>query len=100
MTLNPDGTATMLVELNGMQAMLFASKLRFDMKWSLKDRTLTKTTVSEEPADKVNLILNTMGNTSDEAILEVNEEHLLLLDKDGKTKYDWTRVKKGDTPKP
>lgn len=94
MRLNQDGTATMLVELSGAQALLFASKLKFDMKWSLKDKVLTKTTVSGEPADKVNLILNMMGNTADETILELDEEHLLLLDKDGKTKYDWKRRKK------
>jgi hypothetical protein len=50
--------------------------------------------VSGEPADKVNLILNTMGNTSVETVLEVNDEHLLTLDKYGKTKYDWKQVKK------
>lgn len=93
MTLNADGTGVMDVELSGAQAFLMAPKLRFDMKWSLKDKTLTKITVSGEPADKVNLILKTMGNTSDETIQEVNEQHLLTLDKDGKTKYDWKRVK-------
>jgi hypothetical protein len=55
---------------------------------------------SGEPADKVNLILNAMGNTSDETVLEVNDEHLLTLDKDGKTRYDRKRVKKDDKPKP
>src|SRR5262245_26263900 len=35
MTLNEDGTGTMVVELSGAQAFLFASKLHFDMKWSL-----------------------------------------------------------------
>ncbi|WP_020473574.1 hypothetical protein [Zavarzinella formosa] len=100
MTLNADGTATMLVELKGVQAVLMGPKLRFDMKWSLMDQILTKITVSGEPADKVNFILNTMGNTSNETLQEVNEEHLLTLDKDGKTKYDWKRVAKDDTSKP
>jgi hypothetical protein len=93
MTLNEDGTGTMLVELSGLQATLFASKLRFDMKWSLEGKTLTKKTVGGEPADKVNLILNTMGNQADDTILECNDDQLLLLDKDGVTKYDWRRVK-------
>jgi hypothetical protein len=84
----------MHVELSGAQAFRMGSKLRFDMKWSLKDKALTKITVSGEPADKVNLILNTMGNTSVETVLEVNDEHLLTLDKYGKTKYDWKQVKK------
>jgi len=29
----------------------------------------------------------------DEAILELTQDRLLLLDKDGKTKYDWRRVR-------
>ena len=39
------------------------------------------------------MILSTMGDHVDEPILELTEDHLLLLDKDGKTKYDWKRVK-------
>lgn len=97
MTLNDDGTGTMLVELSGMKATLYAAKLRFDMKWSLKGDKLTKTSVGGEPTTKVNLILNMMGNTTVDTLLEVNENRLLLLDKDGKTKYDWQRVKSEET---
>jgi hypothetical protein len=99
MTLNDDGSGTMVVKLSGVQAFLFASKLRFDMKWSLDGKTLTKRTVGGEPADKVNLILNTMGNTAEDTLLELTEERLLLLDKNGKTKYDWKRVKKDEPSK-
>src|SRR5262245_9429471 len=76
MTLNEDGTGTMLVELSGLQATLFAAKLRFDMQWSLEGKTLTKKTVGGDPADKVNLILNTMGNTAADTILELTEDRL------------------------
>lgn len=99
MTLNDDGSGSMVVELSGVQAFLFASKLRFDMKWSLDGTTLTKRTVGGEPADKVNLILNTMGDTAEDTLLELTEERLLLLDKNGKTKYDWKRVKKDEPSK-
>src|SRR5581483_8082610 len=91
MTLKEDGTGTMLVELSGLQATLFAAKLRFDMTWSLDGQKLTKKTVGGEPADKVNLILNTMGNTAEDTVLELTEDRLLLLDKDGKTQYDWRK---------
>lgn len=99
MILNEDGTGTMLVELNGVQAALFAAKLRFDMQWSLSGKKLIKKTISGEPANKVNLILNTMGDTAEDTILEVTEEKLLLLDKDGKTQYDWRRVKNNESNK-
>lgn len=93
MTLNADGSGTMLVELGGVQALLFASKLRFDMKWTKNGNQLTKTTVGGEPAEKVNLLLKTMGNTAEDTILENTNDRLLLLDKNGTTKYDWKRLK-------
>jgi hypothetical protein len=94
MTLNDDGTGTMLVELSGFQATLFAPKLRFDMQWSLDGKAFKKRTVGGEPSDKVNLILNTMGNTAEDTIVELTDDRLLLLDKNGKTQYDWKRIPK------
>lgn len=99
MTLNEDGTGTMLVELSGLQATLFASQLRFDMQWSLDGKKMTKKTVSGEPAGKVNFILKTMGDTAVDTLLELTEDRLLLLDQNGKTKYDWKRVKKDEPSK-
>ena len=92
MTLNEDGTGTMVVELSGWRAALSAPKLKFNMKWSVKDGHLKKQTISGEPETQVKMILSTMGDHVDEPILELTDDHLLLLDKDGKTKYDWKRV--------
>ena len=92
MTICQDGTATMVVELEGWRAMMSASRLRFDMEWSIEDGRLKKRTVGGEPAGKVNLILKMMGDRVDEPILELTEQRLLLLDGDGQKKYDWRRV--------
>jgi len=99
MTLIKDGTGTMLVELSGWQAALYASKLRFDMKWSLNGKKLFMKTMGGEPADKVNLVLNMAGNTGEDTILELTDDRLLLLNKDGKTKYNWRRAKKDEGSK-
>ena len=93
MTLNDDGTGTMVVELSGWQAALSASQLKFNMKWSVENGHLKKQTISGEPEAQVKMILSMMGDHVDEPILELTEDRLLLLDKDGKTKYDWKRVK-------
>ncbi len=93
MTLKEDGTGTMIVELSGWRAALSAPRLKFNMRWSLKDGHLKKQTISGEPETQVKMILSTMGDHVDEPILELTEDRLLLLDKDGKTKYDWKRVK-------
>ena len=34
-----------------------------------------------------------MDDRVDEPVLKLSEDRLLLLDRDGKTVYDWTRVK-------
>jgi len=92
MTIRQDGTATMVVELKGLTALMFASRLRFDMRWSIEAGRLKKRTVGGAPAGRVRLILETMGDRVDEPILELTEQRLLLLDADGRTKYDWRRV--------
>ncbi len=99
MTLSADGTGTMVCELSGMAATLFASRLEFNMEWSVEKGRLKKRTIDGKPERRVNVILKMMGDRVDEPILELTEERLLLLDKDGKTKYDWRRPsenKKGE----
>jgi hypothetical protein len=93
MILNEDGTGTMVVELSGWRAAMSASKLTFNMKWSVENGHLKKQTISGEPKAQVEMILSMMGDHVDEVILELTDDRLLLLDKDGKTKYDWKRVK-------
>jgi hypothetical protein len=92
LTVREDGTATMLVELSGMKAALYASRLRFDMNWSITDGRLKKQTVGGDPPGKVKLILKLMGDQVNEPILELTKDRLLLLDGDGKQKYDWKRI--------
>ena len=94
MTLRDDGTGTMVVELSGVKAKLFAERLEFEMVWSLEKGRLKKRTLQGEPAVTVQLILKAMGDRVDEPILELTQDRLLLLDKDGKTKYDWRRVRR------
>lgn len=92
MTLAGDGSGTMVVELAGAKAKLFAPRLHFDMQWSLDGGKLVQRSVGGKPAAKVNLILKLMGDTGEDQILEISDERLRLLDKDGKTEYDWRRV--------
>ncbi|MCU0983027.1 MAG: hypothetical protein MUF25_28030 [Pirellulaceae bacterium] len=86
MALLDDGTGRMVVELDGLKAKLFAKRLEFDMVWSVDKGRLKKRTLKGEPAVTVQLILKTMGDQVDEPILELTQDRLLLLDKDGKTK--------------
>jgi hypothetical protein len=93
MTLRQDGSAVMVVELEGLKATLFASRLVFEMTWAVQRGRLIKETLRGEPANKVALILKMMGNRVEEKILQLTEGRLMLLDKDGRTVYDWRRVR-------
>ena len=93
MTLRDDQTATMLVELSGMEARLFTARLRFDMTWSLAGDRLRKRTTGGEPADKVDFVLKMMGDTAEDTLVELDDEKLVLRDADGKTVYRWRRAR-------
>lgn len=90
-TLNEDGTGTMIVELDGMRARLFARRLTFEMVWSIENGRMRKRTVRGQPMVQVQMILRSMGDRVEERILELTDDRLLLLDQDGKTRYDWRR---------
>ena len=92
MTLNEDGTGSMIVELSGWKAALFASRLEFNMRWSVDEGRLKKQTIDGKPERAVNAILKMMGDSVDEQILELTGERLVLLDGDGVTKYTWRRA--------
>ncbi len=92
MTVRADGPATMLVQLQGWKAALYASELQFDMVWSIDAGRLKKRTTGGRPAARVKAILATLGDQTEEQILELTADRLLLLDRDGKRQYDWRRI--------
>ena len=96
MTLSPDGTGTMVVELAGVSGAVFGSRLTFEMEWSLDDGRLIKRTVGGEPEGKVKAILAMMGDRAEEEILELTEQRLLVEDTSMQKQFDWRRVTADD----
>ena len=92
LTIKDDGTATMVVKLRGLAATIYAKQMTFDEEWSVEDGRLKLKTVGGEPAGRVKLIIKTMGDVSEQKILELTRDRMLLRDPDGETKYDWRRV--------
>lgn len=93
MTLCEDGTGIIIAKLSGLKA-LFASRLEFDIAWSIEAGQLKKRTTGGRPAKRVKVILETKGDHAEEPILELTKDRLRLLDADGKTKHEWRRVGK------
>ena len=91
LTVRDDGTATMVVEPDGVNS-LFAAQLTFEEQWSIEGDRLRLNAIGGEPESRVNLILKMMGTQTNQKILELTTERLLLLDDNGQTVYDWRRM--------
>lgn len=91
MTLKADGTGLMVVELSGFEATLVGSRLEFDLQWSIDKGVLREHTTGGRPATQVGLITKAFGDHADQPILELTARRLLVLDPDGKTRYDWKK---------
>ncbi len=92
MTVREGGTATMVCELEGLNARLFTPVLHLNLRWQLTDGVMTRVIIDGEPGDKVRFVVHLMGARSDEKLLLLTDGELHLLDADGKTEYHWTRV--------
>lgn len=93
MTVRSDGTATMVVHPSGIGRKLFAERLQFEIEWTLTNGRIVMTTSSGEPEKQTRLVLKLYGNRAEYTLVNLDDQQLLLLDADGKTKYDWRRVK-------
>ena len=100
LTVRADGTATMVVELAGVAAALYAKRMTFEEEWEIEDGVLIMKMLGGEPEKRVNLIMSTMGDSSSQEILELTAERMLLRDLkgDGTKEYDWRRVRDDDPP--
>lgn len=91
LTLNEDGTATMIVEPEGLGATLFAKSLHFDIEWSIKDSVLNLKTLGGTPAKKIALISKIYGDEATEEILELTAGRFLVRHSE-ETDFEWRRV--------
>jgi hypothetical protein len=92
LTLRPDGTATMVVELTGIKARLFTPRLVLDIAWAIENGTMHRRTVGGHPADKVRIVNKYAGVAVAERILQLTADRMVLLDQDGSRQYCWQRV--------
>lgn len=92
MTLRPDGSGTMLVELRGPAKLLVAPKLLFNLNWSVKSRTLSLTMTGGEPAKKVEMITRRYGDRATQHIEEIDGQWLLVHDLDDGDEFEFRRL--------
>ncbi len=93
LTLDADGTGTMVVELDGLAATLFAKKLTFQEEWSVADGNVTMKAIGGEPVGKVKLVLRLHGDSSTQRIVAVTSERMILIEEASETRFEWRRVR-------
>jgi hypothetical protein len=93
LTLNEDGTATMVLKLTGMKALMFTPRLQLDIVWSIKDGKMHRRTVGGKPASKVAFVNKQAGVSVAEPIRDLTDKRMILVDKNGSQEYTWRRVK-------
>jgi hypothetical protein len=92
LTLRPDGTATMVVELRGWKARMFTSRLELDIVWRIEDGKMHRRTVGGRPAAKVEFVNRRSGVAVAEPIRRLEADVMVLADQDGSREYTWRRV--------
>ena len=98
LTLNAGGTGTMVVELDGLAATLFAKTLTFREEWSVVDGKVTMKATGGEPAGKVGLVLSLHGDSSTQRIVEVTADRMILVEEPSETRFEWRRVPVAESP--
>jgi hypothetical protein len=91
LTVRQDGTATMVIQFSGLKARLFTPRLRLDLVWSIREGRMHRRIVGGHPAEKVDFVIQRVGDRVIEPILELTETRMVLADQDGAGTYDWRR---------
>jgi hypothetical protein len=93
LTVRPDGTATMIVVFDGWKARMFTPRLQIETTWTIENGRFQRQTVGGEPADKVEFVKRRVGDRASDKIVKVTAERMVLIDRDGETRYNWRRVR-------
>ena len=92
MTLRPDGSGTMLVELRDPAKLVIGPRLMFTLNWTVQQRTLSLTMTGGEPAKKVDMITRRFGDRATQHIEEIDGQWLLVHDLDDGDEFAFRRL--------
>lgn len=92
LTLREDGTATMISEPEGVAATFIASRLEFEIKWTVRDGKVSFETIGGRPEAKVKMVTRLYGSSRTHPILERSENRVVLEDTDGSEQV-WERIR-------
>lgn len=97
LTNNPDGTASLDVELNRLAAIRYGREMELELEWTVQEGVLRHRLVSGSPQRYVDRLIHDFGASSDYRIVEVSDSEMVLEEVDNPEKqHVWTAVVQDD----
>ena len=91
LTLNSDGTATMLLELDFARRLLYGKRLTFDMRWTVNESILTFEILTGSPLDAARSAMKVWGEKFEYRVVQLDGEQLQAWTSDDSTLYKLRR---------
>ncbi len=92
LTLRPDGTGTMQLDLRGPAKLIIGKRLSFRLTWDTADDVLTLRMTGGEPANKVAMITRTYGDRATQSVEMIDGRTLRVRDLDDGDEYEFRRL--------
>ena len=91
LTLNSDGTATMLLELDFARRLLYGKRLTFEMRWSVNESILTFEILTGSPLDTARSAMKVWGEKFEYRVVQLDDEQLQAWTSDDSTLHKLRR---------
>ncbi|QDV50510.1 hypothetical protein [Gimesia fumaroli] len=92
LTIKENGTATMLIEPQGLWTAVLGKQVTIDIEWSLNAATLTLRAVGGKPENKLDYIRQLWGSEFVREINSIEDKMFTLRDNKGDVSQKWIRT--------
>ncbi|WP_417390004.1 hypothetical protein [Gimesia sp.] len=92
LTINENGTATMVIEPQGLWSTVLGKKVTVDIEWQLNAATLTLRAVGGSPENKMDYIKQLWGSEFVREIHSIEDKMFTLRDDQGDVSQKWIRT--------
>ena len=92
LTLNDDGTARMVLDLDFAGRLMYGSRLDFDMTWSVEGATVSIDIIKGTPVKAAKSLMKTWGSRYEYLLDCVEDRRIEMRDWDGSMNYTLRRI--------
>jgi hypothetical protein len=90
---NPDGTATMHVELDFFASLIYGEEMTMDLTWSFDDGILSYSVIGGHPSETISRVIADFGSEKSYRVLTMSDSRIQLQDvANPETVHDWMNI--------